>query len=77
MTTVDCLVDLIDEITKALDEENYAISIFLDRSKAFETVIHSILLSKLDVCGIRDIENQWFRSYLNKRKQKAFVNLTS
>ena len=24
--------------------------------------------------GIRDIENQWFRSYLNKRKQKVFVN---
>ena len=74
MTTVDCLVDLIDEITKALDEENYAISIFLDLSKAFDTVNHSILLSKLDVYGIRDIENQWFRSYLNKRKQKVFVN---
>ena len=74
MTTVDCLVDLIDEITKALDEENYAISIFLDLSKAFDTVNHSILLSKLDVYGKRDIENQWFRSYLNKRKQKVFVN---
>ena len=74
MTTVDCLVDLIDEITKALDEENCAISIFLDLSKAFDTVNHSILLSKLDVYGIRDIENQWFRSDLNKRKQKVFVN---
>ena len=30
MTTIDCLVDLIDEITKALDEVNYAISVFLD-----------------------------------------------
>ena len=74
MTTVDCLVDPTDEITKALDEENYAISIFLDLSKAFDTVKNSILLSKLDVYGIRDIENQWFRSYLNKRKQKVFVN---
>ena len=63
MSTVDCLVDLIDKITKALDEENYAISIFLDLSKAFDTVNHSILLPKLDVCGIRDIENQWFSSY--------------
>ena len=74
MTTVDCLVDLIDEIKKALDEGNYAISIFLDLSKAFDTVNHYILLSKLDVYGIQDIENKWSRSYLNKRKQKVFVN---
>ena len=80
MTTVHCLVDLIDEITKALDEEYYAISIFLDLSKAFDTVNHSIPLSKLDVYGVRDIENQLIRSYLNKRKQKCLLmalNLTS
>ena len=55
MNTVVCLVDLVDEITKALDEENYAISLFLDLSKAFDTDNHPILLSKLDVYGIRDI----------------------
>ena len=69
------MVDLIDEITKALDEGNYSISIFLDLSKAFDKVNHYILLSKLDVYCIRDIENKWFRSYLNKRKQKVFVNM--
>ena len=52
MTTVDCLVDLIDEITKTLSEESYVISILLDLSKAFDAVNHSIL-SKLDVNGIR------------------------
>ena len=73
-TTVYCLVDLRDEIKKALDEESYAISIFLDLSEAFDTVNHSILLSKLDVYGIRVIKNQWFRSYLTKGKQKVCVN---
>ena len=68
------MVDLIDEITKALDEEKYAVSIFLDLSKAFDTVNHSILLSKLDLYGIRGNENQWFRSCLSNRKQKVFVN---
>ena len=53
--TTDCLVDLIDEITKALDEEKYAVSIFLDLNKAFDTVNHSILLSKLDLYGIREL----------------------
>ena len=77
-TTV-CLVDLIDEVTKALDEEKYAVSIFLDLSKAFDTVNHSILSSKLDLYGIRGNENRWFRSYLSNRKQKVFAmvwNLT-
>ena len=37
-TKTDCLVDLIDEITLALDEGYYAVSLFLDLSKAFDTV---------------------------------------
>ena len=73
-TTTDCLVDLVDDITKAIDEGSYAVSIFLDLSKAFDTVNHSILLSKLDLYGIRAGENQWFKSYLSKRKQKVFAD---
>ena len=59
-TATDCLVDLVDDITKAIDEGSYAVSIFLDLSKDFGTVNHSILLSKLDLYGIRAGENQWF-----------------
>ena len=50
------------------------VSIFLDLSEAFDTVNHSIWLSKLDLYGKRGNENQWFRSYLSNRKQKVFVN---
>ena len=73
-TTTDCLVDLIDEKTLALDEGCYAVSLFLDLSKAFDTVNHSSLLSKLNFFGIRDVENQWSSSYLIKRKQRVYVN---
>ena len=73
-TTTDCSVDFVDDITEAIDKGSYAVSIFLDLSKAFDTVNHSILLSKLDLYGIRAGENQWFKSYLSKRKQKVFVN---
>ena len=41
-------------------------------SKAFDTVNHSILLSKLDLYGIKERENQWFKSYLSKQKQNVF-----
>ena len=73
-TTTDCLVDLIEKITIALDQGEYALSIFLDLSKAFDTFNHSILLTKLIYFGIEGMENQWFDSYLHKRKQRVLVN---
>ena len=48
--------------------------VFLDLKKAFDTVDHDILVSKLDVYGIKAAENNWFKSYLNGRNQKCFVN---
>ena len=59
-TTVDCLVDLVEEISTTLDRGDYAVTIFLDLSKAFDTVNQSILLSKLTYHGINPII--WFRS---------------
>ena len=73
-TTIDCLVDLIEEITVSLDKGEYAVSLFLDLSKAFDTVNHQILLNKLAYYGILNIESNWFRSYLNNRKQKVGIN---
>ena len=72
--TTDCLVDLIDEITKSLDEGEFAVTLFLDLSKAFDTVNNLILLTKLSYYGVKNNENQWFKSYLHSRKQRVFVN---
>ena len=40
------LMDLVDSISKKIDEGNYSIGIFLDLSKAFDTIYHTILLDK-------------------------------
>ena len=66
------LIELSDKIAKAMDDKKHMIGIFIDLSKAFDTLNHDILLHKLLNYGIRGIANDWFRNYLSERVQ--FVN---
>ena len=63
------LFSLTEEIRKAVDNGNFACCIFFHSQKAFDTVDHEILLSKLEHCGKRGIANGWFKSYLCNRQQ--------
>ena len=58
-----------NQITEAFSQGKYTLGIFLDLSKAFNTVNHNILLEKLKAYGIQSENLKWFRSYLSNRKQ--------
>ena len=63
------VIQLISQILDAFNENKYTLGIFIDLSKAFDTVDHNILLKKLDMYGIKGKNLKWFHSYLTNRKQ--------
>ena len=76
-STFLALMDLVDNISKNIDEGNYSIGIFLDLSKAFDTIDHTILLDKLCRYDVRGVTLNWFKHYLNDRKQFVSYNNTT
>ena len=66
-----------DRIISALDQKHLPLSIFMDLSKAFDTLNHEILLKKLQYYGINGTALHWFSSYLINRKQYVELNNTS
>ena len=72
--TVTALIEATDSWSLNVDHGLVNAVVFLDLKKAFDTVNHAILLSKLQAYGIRDSANQWFCSYLRNRMQTCLVN---
>jgi hypothetical protein len=54
----------LDDIRKSVDEKKLVGALFIDLSKAFDTISHSVLLAKLTSFGVNDGELSWFTNYL-------------
>ena len=74
--TIHPVIHLLKDIANANDKasKNRTLAVFLDLSKAFDTISHNILVKKLEHYGVRGICNNWFSSYLSNRKQYTQVN---
>ena len=59
-STYLALTVLVDKLVKSLENGDYVVGVFLDFSKAFDTVDHEILLAKLQCYGLRGIASQWY-----------------
>ncbi len=73
-TTSLALMEFVEEITSAIENKEYAIGIFLDLKKAFDTVDHDLLLKKMHRYGVRGVALSWFGSYLENRHQYVQMN---
>ncbi len=75
-STVTALVNFVDSIIESLDNREKVTGIFMDLSKAFDSISHSKMIDKLSELGIKNPYLKWFESYLGDRKQYIEISKT-
>ena len=73
-STSHALVNITENIGKALDDGYIGCGVFVGLQKAFDTVDQLILLAKLNHYGICGVSNDWFKSYLSDQNQYVCTN---
>ena len=75
--TSDAILEFLENVNDSFNEKQYYLAIFLDFSKAFDTICHEILLKKIEHMGFRGPIYQWIKSFLTNRKQFVSVGDSS
>uniref|UniRef100_A0A146LRR3 Putative RNA-directed DNA polymerase from transposon BS n=1 Tax=Lygus hesperus TaxID=30085 RepID=A0A146LRR3_LYGHE len=69
LSTQDAVADVATKLSNGINESNKMIGIFIDLTKAFDSIETSRLILKLDRIGLDNVAVRWFTSYLTNRKQ--------
>ena len=69
--TQDVLLKTVDDWRSSLERNEIVGSVFIDLSKAFDSINHCLLLQKLALYGFRDESLEWFKNYLSGRRQSV------
>ena len=73
-STYMAVMEMCDKISEAKEKSHFSMGVFFDLSKAFDTVNHKILISKLEHYGIRGVCLDWLTDYLRNRKQSVLYD---
>ena len=65
---------LMDKLYESIENDKISLGIFIDFSRAFDTISHDILLKKLQFYGFRGKAHDWIKNYLTNRKQFVAYN---
>ena len=73
-STDTAILSLVESFYEAIEEDKIMIGLFIDFSRAFDTISHPILLKKLAYYGFRGIALEWVANYLCNRQQYVVHN---
>jgi len=68
-STSHAICELYEKLTLAIEKDEIPVGVFIDLRKAFDTIDHKILLTKLEKYGVRGLAKDWLSDYLNNRYQ--------
>ena len=73
-STEQAITQLNNWVLESMDEGKVTGLLFIDISKAFDSLKHKVLLHKLEHLGLSERSLRWFRSYLANRQQSVLIN---